>query len=44
MDNKKEGDEKNTYLENLIVLWTKWTWMVEIKHKDFIFVVPIMLR
>ena len=26
----------------LIVLWIKWTGMVEIKHKDFIDFVPIM--
>ena len=30
------------YLENLIVLWIKWTGMVEIKYKDFTDVVPIM--
>ena len=30
------------YLETLIVLWIKWTGMVEIKHKDFIDAVPIM--
>ena len=27
------------YLETLILLWIKWTGMVEIKHKDFIDVV-----
>ena len=31
-----------SYLETLIVLWIKWTGMVEIKHKDFIDAVPIM--
>ena len=30
------------YLETLIVLWIKWTGMVEIKHKEFIDVVPII--
>ena len=29
-----------SYLETLILLWIKWTGMVEIKHKDFIDVVP----
>ena len=24
------------YLRALIVLWTKWTGMVKVKHKDFI--------
>ena len=28
------------YLETLILLWIKWTGMVEMKHKDFIDVVP----
>ena len=28
------------YLETLILLWIKWAGMVEIKHKDFIDVVP----
>ena len=28
-------------METLIVLWIKWTGMVEIKHKDFIDDVPI---
>ena len=28
------------YLETLILLWIKWTGMVEIKYKDFIDVVP----
>ena len=34
--------QNNMYLEILIVLWIKWKGMVEIKHKDFIDVVPIM--
>ena len=29
-------------MENLIVLWIKWTGMVKIKHKDYIDAVPIM--
>ena len=29
-------------METLILLWTKWTGMVKIKHKDFIDPVPIM--
>ena len=28
------------YLEALILLWIKWTGMVEIKHKDFIDIAP----
>ena len=28
------------YLETLILLWIKWTGMVEIKYKEFIDVVP----
>ena len=28
-------------LEALIILWIKWTGMVEIKNKDFIDVIPI---
>ena len=28
------------YLETLILLWIKWTGMVEMKHTDFIDVVP----
>ena len=28
------------YVETLILLWTKWTGMVEMKHKDFVDVVP----
>ena len=28
------------YLETLILLWIKWTGMVEIKHKDFIDIAP----
>ena len=28
------------YLDTLILLWIKWTGMVQIKHKDFIDVVP----
>ena len=31
-------------LQTLIILWIKWTGMVEIKHKEFIDVVPIMPR
>ena len=31
------------YLETLIALWLKWTGMVEIKHKDLLDMVPIML-
>ena len=31
-----------SYLENLIVLWIKWTRMVEIKQKELIDVVPTM--
>ena len=31
-------------LQSLIILWIKWTGMVEIKHKEFIDVVPIMPR
>ena len=42
MENKSEGDETKQYLQTLIVLWIKWTGMVEIKHKDFIDIVPIM--
>ena len=28
------------YLDTLILLWIEWTGMVEMKHKDFIDVVP----
>ena len=42
MDNENEGNEKKKYLETLIVLWIKWTCMVEIKHKYFIDAVPII--
>ena len=35
--------KKKKYLDTLIVLLIKWTGIVEIKHKDFIDVVPIML-
>ena len=28
------------YLKTLILLWIKWTGVVEMKHKDFIDVVP----
>ena len=31
------------YLETLIALWLKWTGMVEIKHKELLDMVPIML-
>ena len=31
------------YLETLILLLIKWTGMVEIKHKDFIDIVPKVL-
>ena len=34
--------KRKLYLETLITLWIKWTSMVEIKHKDFIDVVPII--
>ena len=30
------------YLETLIVLWIKWTGMVEMKHEEYIEDVPIM--
>ena len=30
------------FLETSIVLWMKWTGMMEIKHKDFVDAVPIM--
>ena len=33
---------KKKYLENLIYLCIKWTAMVEIQHKDFIHVIPII--
>ena len=42
MENKNEGNENKIYLEILIVLWIKWTAMVEIKHR-FIDVVKVML-
>ena len=42
MENKNEGNESKIYLEILIVLWIKWTAMVEIKHR-FIDVVKVML-
>ena len=31
------------YLETLIVLWIKWTGIVEIKHEDFVDAVSTML-
>ena len=36
------GDENKIILETLIVLWIKWTGMVEIRRKDVIDAVPIM--
>ena len=30
----------NLYLKTLILLWIKWTGVVEMKHKDFVDVVP----
>ena len=39
--NVRESKAKK-YLENLIVLWIKWTEIVETKCKDSIDVVPIM--
>ena len=42
MENKNEGIESKIILETLIVLWIKWTDMVEISHKDLIDAVPIM--
>ena len=30
------------YLKTLIVLWTKWTGMVKVKHKDFIGAAPVL--
>ena len=28
------------YLKTLILIWVKWTGMLEIKHKDFVAVAP----
>ena len=36
MENKYEGNENKIIPGDLILLWIKWTGMVEIKHKDFI--------
>ena len=45
MEKKIIREMKTKYnLQTLIVLWIKWTGMVEIKHKEFIDVVPIMPR
>ena len=40
MERKNKGNENK--IITLIVLWIKWTGMVEIKHKEFLDVVPIM--
>ena len=40
MESKCVGNEKKLYLETLILLWVKWTGMLEIKHKDFVAVAP----
>ena len=42
MENKNEGNENKIVLETLIVLWIKWTDIVEIRHKDLTDAVPIM--
>ena len=42
MENKNEGNENKIILETLILLWMKWTDMVEIRQKDLINAVPIM--
>ena len=36
MENKCKGNENKIILGDLILLWIKWTGMVEIKHKDLI--------
>ena len=36
MENKCEENENKIILGDLILLWIKWTGMVEIKHKHFI--------
>ena len=38
-----EGNENKLYLQTLILLLIEWTGMVEIKHKDFIDIVPKVL-
>ena len=40
MENKCKGNENKIILGDLILLWIKWTGMVEVKHKDFIDAVP----
>ena len=40
MENKCEGNENKIILGDFNILWKKWTGMGEIKHKDFIGVVP----
>ena len=43
MESKNEGnEEKKFFLMSLVVLWIKWTGIMEIKYKKFIDVVPIM--
>ena len=39
---KIEGSENKTILDTSIVLWIKWTGMVEMRHKYFMDTVPIM--
>ena len=34
--------ETKQYMETWILLWVKWIDLVEIKHKDFIDVVPLV--
>ena len=40
---KNDRNENKIILGDLILLWIKWTSMVETKHKDFTDPVPVIL-